>query len=105
MVKCKECGHEISTNARACPNCGRKVSRKPWWIIIPILAIAAFLAIGAMLEHNDPLAGERSRARSVIKLCWKDYERKSFDDDVKRFIAGTCERLEDDFRKKYRAEP
>ena len=27
LVKCKECGSEVSTKAKACPNCGAKVAR------------------------------------------------------------------------------
>ena len=29
MPKCKECGHEVSSTAEACPNCGAKISHYP----------------------------------------------------------------------------
>ena len=27
LKKCKECGHEVSTKAKACPNCGARIGR------------------------------------------------------------------------------
>ncbi|MCX6758830.1 MAG: zinc ribbon domain-containing protein [Candidatus Nealsonbacteria bacterium] len=29
LLKCKECGHEISDEAKACPNCGKPQKNKP----------------------------------------------------------------------------
>lgn len=29
LIKCKECGHEISDEALACPNCGKPQKDKP----------------------------------------------------------------------------
>jgi uncharacterized membrane protein YvbJ len=29
LIKCKECGHEISDEALACPNCGKPQKNKP----------------------------------------------------------------------------
>jgi hypothetical protein len=29
LVKCDDCGHEVSTEAVACPNCGRPMNAAP----------------------------------------------------------------------------
>jgi hypothetical protein len=29
LIKCKECGHEVSSKAATCPNCGIEIARKP----------------------------------------------------------------------------
>jgi hypothetical protein len=36
LIKCKECGKEVSSNAKTCPNCGNKMPKKTsiaTWII------------------------------------------------------------------------
>lgn len=45
LIKCPECGHEVSDQAPVCPNCGVKLHQKPknntpLYIIIAILALA-----------------------------------------------------------------
>ncbi|MDW3024686.1 MAG: zinc ribbon domain-containing protein [Alphaproteobacteria bacterium] len=46
LIKCKECGKEISKSARRCPNCGGKVSRGGRWLkrlfLLVLLAAAGF---------------------------------------------------------------
>jgi ribosomal protein S27AE len=29
LIKCKECGNEVSSKAKSCPKCGAQVARKP----------------------------------------------------------------------------
>lgn len=47
----------------------------------------------------------RSDARWAIKLCWEDQAKKSNTPSQARFIAGACEMMESDFKKKYRINP
>jgi hypothetical protein len=44
LIKCAECDHQVSTDAKTCPNCGAKV-KKPTSItqIIFIIVISAFM--------------------------------------------------------------
>ena len=44
MVKCKECGKEISTSATECPHCGKKIT-KPLVVIFEVIAIVLLLAV------------------------------------------------------------
>src|SRR3954469_24394139 len=71
---CPECGHEISTNAVACPNCGRPIQpvpvieRKavvtnvsrgeggfPKWAFIPLIILGGvlLLVLFLMMGRND----------------------------------------------------
>jgi len=63
---------------------------------------AAFLLSGC---DNSPEAKEKSQKRDAIKVCWSDHDKKSLDDDAKRFIAGVCEKMETDFKTKYGVSP
>jgi RNA polymerase subunit RPABC4/transcription elongation factor Spt4 len=56
---CKECGQQISSDARVCPHCGKKQGKKPgigaglgWGCLVIIGAWVLFSAIGAMVEHH-----------------------------------------------------
>ncbi|MFT7338141.1 MAG: hypothetical protein ACI92B_001470 [Marinobacter maritimus] len=45
LVKCKECGSEVSTKAKICPKCGAKAPKKTsmfTWVVAAIMVIALF---------------------------------------------------------------
>ncbi len=52
LVKCKECGHEISTKAKACPNCGavRKRSIFRRLIRYSLIGFVSLIVIGGVVE-------------------------------------------------------
>jgi len=106
MTACRECGKEISTTAKACPNCGASVPRSgmPKWLWVPIGLVAGFvlmLVIGALAPPPD----EEDRARMTIKACWEQQGRKSNTPDTARGLAGACEWMEREFQAKYRHAP
>ena len=48
LVKCKDCGHEVSKSAKACPNCGAKLpGRHP--ILITLLALIIIGVFGSLI--------------------------------------------------------
>jgi hypothetical protein len=47
LIKCKECGNEVSTKAEACPKCGAKLKQKAGCGTILGVAILAVIIIGA----------------------------------------------------------
>lgn len=67
-----------------------------------LVAVGVLLLVGC---DNSPEAKEKGIKRDAIKLCWEDYEKKSFDAGTKKFIAGACEKMEGDFKAKYGVNP
>lgn len=60
LVKCKECGSEVSTKAKACPKCGAKAPKKTslfTWLVTGFVAAAM---IGAFT--SDPASTSNSSA-------------------------------------------
>jgi RNA polymerase subunit RPABC4/transcription elongation factor Spt4 len=48
LIKCKECGHEVSTTANACPNCGAPVYRSVtaiWVMLVIMLIVGAGMVV------------------------------------------------------------
>ena len=48
LIKCSQCGHEISDKANHCPHCGKKVEKKFFTktrIIIGVISLVAIIAI------------------------------------------------------------
>lgn len=75
LIKCKECGSQISTNAIACPSCGAKLPRKTskftWFIVgLLLISIAKMMFGGEKTTEasskikNDP---EQIAAKAVEK--------------------------------------
>ena len=67
-----------------------------------IFIVATLLLSGC---DNSPETKEKAQKRDAIKVCWSDHDKKSLDDDAKRFIAGVCEKMEADFKTKYGVSP
>ena len=55
LMKCKECGGQVSTEALKCPHCGhrfRKSSDRPaMWLILGFLGLLATLLVWLHLTH------------------------------------------------------
>jgi len=61
LIKCKECGHQISKNAETCPNCGAKNKKKTsviTWICAGMLGLAVL--IWAFADHTPSAPTEPS---------------------------------------------
>ena len=57
LMQCNECGKEVSTKARECPNCGAPVKAKkaiPWVVILFICAVVVFIAFAVGKSNNKP---------------------------------------------------
>lgn len=58
LIKCKECGKEISDKAENCPHCGYPINKNaknktPFWLIIAAVIGAILAAIGLISGIMD----------------------------------------------------
>ena len=56
LIKCKECGKEISSEAEACPSCGRKKAKETsgvTWVVLGIIVIGVYSAISNSGKSED----------------------------------------------------
>lgn len=79
LVKCKECGHEVSKKAETCPNCGAPVKKKPTQYgcgTLILLGFIVFIFIGVFSSNdstNTPSKPNVSDAECKKTLqCWGD---------------------------------
>lgn len=65
LVKCKECGKEISTTAATCPHCGAKNQQPNGCLVVSILL--GFLAIAIPVVMNVSDRGDQKTPRAQPK--------------------------------------
>ena len=107
LIACYECTAEVSSEAKACPQCGaapKKPKKTKWWLWAPLGLIVAFLGFGAIVG-SSPEAKMRAQDRATIDYCWEDQKRKSYDPNTAAFVARSCELLEERFRAKHGLNP
>lgn len=64
------------------------------------VVVFLYIFLKGLITPDTPEQRQRKELRATIEVCWNDYNRKSVDESTKRFIASTCEKLEDDLRKR-----
>lgn len=88
LIKCKECGHLLSTEASTCPGCGAKNPRTKLstWIIGGIFAIMVFQCTSSSIDKDkrdaqktpEQKAQEQEQAiRSDAKFACRSFVEKS----------------------------
>ena len=109
LIKCNECGVQISDAAAACPHCGAPVPKKPptGWLVWPVGIVFVLVVIAGIMppSPHSQEAQDKAIARQTIETCWKEQQRKSLSPELQRFVAGACEKAEADFRRQYGREP
>lgn len=68
--------------------------------IVGAVLLVLVLGLGAIFGDKD-----KSKARDSIDFCWNEQARKSLSAGEAQFVAATCERMEDDFFRKYGHKP
>ena len=117
LIKCKECGNEISTKASSCPKCGAKIEKKTS-VLIWVLAIMFGLSIFGVITSGNkeasgpPIAAATSSAQISVNesslptytamQIANDYEANTISADQKykgsRFkIKGSVTNINTDF--------
>ncbi len=67
LVKCKECGSEVSTKAKVCPKCGAKAPKKTSllsWLVAGIMAVLMFNFITSDPSGNTSSTSSTSSGSS-----------------------------------------
>jgi hypothetical protein len=103
LVKCKECGGILSTEAKACPHCGALQSRRAsylWLLVLPVGAIAAFLTFGFL--SSDAV---KSRDRAAIDQCWRSARTVITGSAARSLADKACRAMVADFERKYGPSP
>ena len=54
LVKCKECGNQVSTKAKACPTCGAKVPKKTSIVTWCVLGVIVLVVGNAIINPAPP---------------------------------------------------
>lgn len=62
LISCKECGKQISSDAKVCPNCGVK-NGKPFWKPVLIGLFGLIVVINLTNSFYDSKANKRQEAR------------------------------------------
>jgi hypothetical protein len=87
MVKCKECGTEISSSATNCPKCGAP-RKKRWgtslftWLVVIVLVVGFFVAVSggdnersatapAVAKPKTPSAYELAKQGTTLDFKWR----------------------------------
>lgn len=70
LIKCKSCGNEIASNAKACPKCGAKNSKpfykKIWFWVLVVIIIAAIGGSGSnkpkLVSEDKPIVTKEEKS-------------------------------------------
>jgi hypothetical protein len=112
LKKCKECGKEVSTNAKTCPHCGVKnpgVSAKDMIIGLLGLIFIGWLVTHCSTDENDPKEAQKAKIDdATCKLdlqCWGDKHNISAgvycDDSVEKLAQYSARWTDGTFETKF----
>lgn len=65
VVRCGECGGQVSTKAKACPNCGARPPKTTSRVTWLITALIAFTFLGSMCSEKPPKTPEMVAAEKA----------------------------------------
>jgi hypothetical protein len=107
LQKCKECGKEISSDAKTCPQCGKpQPKRSPWGCAI-IAVIFLFIMISALSNQtpstpdtppagSDPASATDAQIYREFEICMNSAKKQIGDNklEARRVAAGCMMQLE-----------
>jgi len=84
LVKCKECGGQVSTKAKTCPGCGVKPPKKTTVVAWAALAFIIVAGLGAYHDYSERVAYQslKPEQRAIV-----DKERAAREEDIASEIA------------------
>lgn len=82
LIKCKECGHEISRKADKCPHCGaprKKSTSLLTWLVLILIVFGVYVVVRMpFTTSGEHVAGQPSAIAELDRSAEKQAERKSF---------------------------
>jgi hypothetical protein len=75
LTKCKECGREVSTKAKICPNCGSPVKSRPFVGCLTIILSIAFIGIITSLFYGNK-SDKRSETKTLTPETLKEIRKE-----------------------------
>ena len=80
LIKCKECGKDVSTEAESCPNCGAVLKKKKGntnYVLTGILILIVLVVIGTLINKNTtkPEAGFKIPAIGNQIITFDEYQQ------------------------------
>lgn len=99
LTQCKECGAQVSTTAKCCPQCGavERRSSSYWWIALAlVLGVLAFLAFGYF--NSNPA---KQKAQLVVATCWAEADKLYPFTPEKRTATEMCQAMVKDYEAKF----
>lgn len=90
LVKCKECGAEISTTAKVCPRCGAK-QKRTGLVVMLFLVLIALVVVALLFNTEQPVThstlSQTEPSLTVLSSKFEDHLKAS-----DWFIAGNYAR-------------
>ena len=84
LIKCKECGNEVSSKAETCPKCGARIAAKPMGcgsiIGLVVLGIIILASLSSIFSSTTPLPPPDTPGQAAAK--------KKQDEAVQRATVG-----------------
>lgn len=78
LIKCKECGKEFSTDAKACPNCGKRRTTTTAKFIASFFALVIIVSIFQSQKARD-IADQAAQAESMRRAALTPQQRATED--------------------------
>lgn len=89
LIKCKECGEEVSNKAASCPKCGAPIKslRKGFGcgtIVLVIIGLVILSSIFRYTERSNKGSGEKTKQEELVsqKVEIPDKAKKNFEEKV-----------------------
>lgn len=86
LVKCRECGREISSDAKSCPNCGAKPKNKAATGCAGVLALFVFIIVIAAFFGGDQKSAVTDNEAASI-MCGEFIKKRLRDPDSAEFVS------------------
>lgn len=78
LVKCNDCGKEVSSSAKVCPSCGAKIKKqfykKVWFWILVIIVILGAVASAGNNESDGRTSHNSSKEDKIIEYTKVDID-------------------------------